>query len=89
MQINTNQKKFYDLNGYVKITNFFSKSEIVVLKKLVDDIQELKPVKGKCMMYIDKVNKMLGMDVTIVTTAKTNEEGKALLEEFGFPFAKK
>ena len=57
MQINTNQKKFYDLNGYVKITNFFSKSEIVVLKKLVDDIQELKPVKGKCMMYIDKVNK--------------------------------
>ena len=38
---------------------------------------------------IDKVNKMLGMDVTIVTTAKTNEEGKALLEEFGFPFAKK
>ena len=43
--------------GYVKITNFFSKSEIVVLKKLVDDIQELKPVKGKCMMYIDKVNK--------------------------------
>ena len=38
---------------------------------------------------IDKVNKMLGMDVTIVTTAKTNEEGKALLVEFGFPFAKK
>ena len=38
---------------------------------------------------IDKVNKMLGMDVTIVTSAKTNEEGKALLEEFGFPFTKK
>jgi len=38
---------------------------------------------------IDKVNKMLGMDVTVVTSARTNEEGKALLEEFGFPFAKK
>jgi large subunit ribosomal protein L5 len=29
------------------------------------------------------------MDITIVTTASTNEEGRALLEEFGFPFAKK
>ena len=37
---------------------------------------------------IDKVNKILGMDITIVTTANTNEEGKALLEEFGFPFKK-
>ena len=37
---------------------------------------------------IDKVNKILGMDITIVTTAKSNEEGKALLEEFGVPFAK-
>ena len=37
---------------------------------------------------IDKVKKILGMDITIVTTAKTTEEGKALLEEFGFPFVK-
>jgi len=37
---------------------------------------------------IDKVNKMLGMDITIVTSANTNEEGRALLEEFGFPFKK-
>ena len=29
------------------------------------------------------------MDITIVTSAKTTEEGKALLNEFGFPFAKK
>ena len=28
------------------------------------------------------------MDITIVTSANTNEEGKALLEEFGFPFEK-
>ena len=38
---------------------------------------------------IDKVKKILGMDITIVTSANTNEEGMALLEEFGFPFAKK
>jgi large subunit ribosomal protein L5 len=38
---------------------------------------------------IDKVNKILGMDVTFVTSAKTNEEAKALISEFGFPFTKK
>jgi large subunit ribosomal protein L5 len=38
---------------------------------------------------IDKVKKILGMDITIVTSANTNEEGLALLKEFGFPFAKK
>ena len=37
---------------------------------------------------IDKVKKILGMDITIVTSADTTEEGKALLEEFGFPFKK-
>jgi large subunit ribosomal protein L5 len=38
---------------------------------------------------IDKVNKILGMDITFVTTAKTNEEAHALIKEFGFPFIKK
>ena len=37
---------------------------------------------------IDKVKKILGMDITIVTSANSTEEGKALLEEFGFPFKK-
>jgi large subunit ribosomal protein L5 len=36
----------------------------------------------------DKVDHVRGMDITIVTTAKTNEEGKALLDAFGFPFKK-
>ena len=36
----------------------------------------------------DKVNKVRGMDVVIVTTAKTNEEAKALLSEMGMPFKK-
>ena len=35
---------------------------------------------------IDKINRILGMDITFVTTAKTDEEGYALLREFGFPF---
>ena len=34
----------------------------------------------------DKVDTTRGMDITIVTTATTDEEGKALLEAFGFPF---
>jgi large subunit ribosomal protein L5 len=34
----------------------------------------------------DKVDKIRGMDITFVTTAKTDEECRALLDEFGFPF---
>ena len=36
----------------------------------------------------DKVNRSRGMDVVIVTTAKTNEEAKALLTKMGMPFKK-
>ena len=36
----------------------------------------------------DKVDHTRGMDITIVTTAGTDEEGKALLEGFNFPFKK-
>jgi len=35
----------------------------------------------------DKVLKVRGMDITIVTTARNNDEGRALLAAFGFPFA--
>jgi large subunit ribosomal protein L5 len=34
----------------------------------------------------DKVDSPRGMDITIVTTARTDAEGKALLAAFGFPF---
>ena len=34
----------------------------------------------------DKIDRTRGMDITIVTTANTNEEGKARLEAFHFPF---
>jgi len=34
----------------------------------------------------DKVDAVRGMDITIVTTARNNAEGRALLDAFGFPF---
>ncbi|WP_207061678.1 50S ribosomal protein L5 [Motiliproteus sp. SC1-56] len=36
----------------------------------------------------DKVDKLRGMDITITTTARTNEEGRALMTALGFPFKK-
>jgi len=37
---------------------------------------------------IDKINQILGMDITFTTTAGTDEEGFKLLKEFGIPFKK-
>jgi len=34
----------------------------------------------------DKIDRARGMDITVVTTAKTNDEGRALLKLLGFPF---
>lgn len=38
---------------------------------------------------IDKVNKIMGMDITFVTSAKTDAEAYALLKELGVPFVKR
>jgi len=38
---------------------------------------------------IDKIDKILGLNITFVTTASTDEEGYALLKEFGVPFKNK
>jgi len=38
---------------------------------------------------VDKVGRITGLDITFVTSAKTDEEAYALLQEFGFPFRKK
>ncbi|MDE6813335.1 MAG: 50S ribosomal protein L5, partial [Duncaniella sp.] len=35
---------------------------------------------------IDAINKLMGMNITFVTSANTDEEGYALLKEFGLPF---
>ena len=37
----------------------------------------------------DKIDTPRGMDITIVTTARTNEQGRALLDAFGFPFRRR
>jgi large subunit ribosomal protein L5 len=34
----------------------------------------------------DAVDRPRGMDITLVTTAKTDDEGRALLRQLGFPF---
>ena len=36
---------------------------------------------------LDKIKRNIGFDVTIVTTARTNEEAKSLLSELGMPFS--
>ena len=38
---------------------------------------------------LDTITKIMGMNITFVTTAQTDEEGFALLKEFGLPFQKK
>ncbi|OGU32366.1 MAG: 50S ribosomal protein L5 [Ignavibacteria bacterium GWA2_35_9] len=38
---------------------------------------------------VDKITKVLGMDITIVTTAKTDNEAYELLQAFGVPFRRK
>ena len=35
---------------------------------------------------IDSISKLMGMNITFVTSANTDEEGYALLKEFGLPF---
>jgi large subunit ribosomal protein L5 len=35
---------------------------------------------------VDKIDRPRGMDITVVTTAKTDDEGRALLRQLGFPF---
>ena len=35
---------------------------------------------------IDNINKLMGMNITFVTSARTDEEGYALLKQFGLPF---
>lgn len=38
---------------------------------------------------VDKIDRQRGMDITVVTTATNDEEGRQLLRELGFPFADK
>ena len=55
MENKAKQRNFFEKNGYIKISSFFSKSEINLLKNLVLKIQKLKPQRGKHMIYTDKL----------------------------------
>ena len=46
----------------------------------------LNPAEAKMEKIIDSITKILGMNITFVTSAQTDEEGYALLKEFGLPF---
>ena len=51
----------------------------------------LVSVTEQTMFYeidVDKVDRPRGMDITVVTSATNNDEGRALLRELGFPFKK-
>ena len=64
MNIKKIQKNFYDERGFIKITNFFSKTELSELIKLAEDVESQKPVKGKSMMYFDKIKNKLSLTRT-------------------------
>jgi large subunit ribosomal protein L5 len=38
---------------------------------------------------VDKITKVFGMDITFVTTARTDQEAYELLKAFGMPFVKR
>lgn len=56
MKIKKNKIKFYEENGFVKVSNFFTKHEIKLLKRFTRDIELMKPVKKKHMIYKDFYN---------------------------------
>ena len=45
-------------------------------------------IKNCMKMCYDKIDKLRGMDIVFVTTAKTDEEGHELLAQLGMPFKK-
>ena len=61
-----------------------------VIDAIVNDITQItgqKPVIFPEIEY-DKIDKVRGMDINFITTAKTDEEAKELLSLLGAPFAK-
>ena len=50
------------------------------------EVMDVRPHQVMRLLQVDKVDKARGMNVTVVTTAKTDEEGRELLSLFGMPF---
>ena len=83
--------------GYIseyEIKEEGTKKDIVVTLKTVDGEAVIKGLKRiskpgrRVYSSVENLPKVLGMGITFVTTAKNDEEGRALLKAFGMPFAK-
>jgi hypothetical protein len=53
-----------------------------------DSVDSHGNIRGLIDYEYDKIDQIRGMDISIVTTAQNQEEGLALLKEFGLPFKK-
>ncbi len=66
-------------------------SKVFLKKHLTDAVTTLSGVKEQLIfpeIDYDKVSKVRGMDIVIVTTANTDEEARELLANLGMPFRK-
>ena len=88
-------KNVMDIPRITKITINMGVGAAAADKKLLDgalaDMQAIagqKPVLTLARKSIDfdKIDRIRGMDITITTTARTDDEGRALMRAFGFPF---
>jgi 2-aminoethylphosphonate dioxygenase len=59
MIINDKHLSFYKINGFLKVSNFFTSTELNQLKKYVLEINNLEPKIGKEMIYFDKKKKKI------------------------------
>ena len=68
---------------YTRVCNFYygAKSKLLVKKK------KTLPLHNNPEISFDKIDSIRGMDITIVTSASTDQEGKSLLKELGMPFS--
>ena len=77
-------------NDVEEQTHQVMKNLMDVLKQSGSSLERVTFVRVYLVNFqdFDKVNKISGMDITFVTSAKTDREAKALLSELGLPFKK-
>ena len=54
-KLNINQKNFYKKNGYLHISNLFTKKDLKKLNKYIQEIKDFREQKGRYMIYFDKI----------------------------------
>ena len=65
-KLNINQKNFYKKNGYLHISNLFTKKDLKKLNKYIQEIKDFKEQKGRYMIYFDKIKqKMFYLELKI------------------------